>query len=161
MATDALLDHVDERRDVVIGDSLPLGHRGRIHGGAFPDEPGVGFGDDPELRLGLDRQELNFEPCGIARLVAEQAGHGLEGVTGDQGNAPPCRNCTRERTVPRPCGAFTGNERALGQPVEMGRDQTGPCQEGGRCIRRVPSTGPTEQSAFARTAARDSSSCWI
>ena len=52
--------------------------------------------DDPELRLGLDRQELNFEPRGIARLVAEQAGHGLEGVTGDQGNAPPCRICVAD-----------------------------------------------------------------
>ena len=81
---DALLHHVDEGGDVVVGDPLALLDRGRRRRGPLPHGGGVGGRDDAELGPGLDGQDLDLEPRAVAGLVGEEVGHGSEGVAGDQ-----------------------------------------------------------------------------
>ena len=60
--SDALLDHVDEGGDVVLGGALPLVDLGHGEVGPFPDGHGVGGGHHPELGPRLGGQDLDLQP---------------------------------------------------------------------------------------------------
>ena len=76
---DALLDDVDERGHVVVGDLLALEHVGHEdvvdHGRLGPAGRGLVRRHVAERRLGLGGQELDLEPHGEPGLVAEERRH--------------------------------------------------------------------------------------
>ena len=80
---DPLLDHVDERGDVVLGDELALLDRGDVEAGALAHRGRGVLRDDAELGPGLGGEDLDLEPGAEARLVGEEVGHLGQGVAGD------------------------------------------------------------------------------
>ena len=121
--TDALLHHVDEGGDVVLGGALPLedGLDGEI--GPFPDRHGVGGGHDPELGPGLGGQDLDLQPGAEPGLVGEEAGDLRQCVALYQGGPSSCRTLYEPetaRTRPigrvrrRSAGDAIGTRRAIG-----------------------------------------------
>ncbi len=87
-----LLDDVDERRDVVVGDALALLDRGGVDRCPAADRLGVGPRDHAELGPRLDGEELDLEPGGQPRLVGEQLGHLGQGVPTDQAGSFPSKS---------------------------------------------------------------------
>jgi len=72
---DALLHHVDEGGDVVLGGAFPLedGLDGEV--GPFPNGHRVGGGNHPQLGPGLGGQDLDFQPGAELRFVGEERRH--------------------------------------------------------------------------------------
>ena len=88
---DRLLDHVDERRGLVIGDGLPGPDGVDGEFGPFPDGGGVGGGDDPQLGPGFAREDLHLEPVLEPGLVGEETGDFRQCVAVYQGGPSSCR----------------------------------------------------------------------
>ena len=128
---DPLLDDVDEGRDIVLGGPLPLLDGGDVEAAALPDRRGCLGRDHAQLGLGLDGQQLDLEPGGVAGLVGEEIRHGCQGVSGDQGRVPPCRHCTCGTDVPR------GRHEGAGACTRSNRRR--PCKRARSTSRRVPS----------------------
>ena len=64
---DALLHHVDERGDVVLGDELALLDRVDVEAGPLAHRDRGVLRDDAELGPGLDGEDLHLEPRAEAR----------------------------------------------------------------------------------------------
>ncbi len=86
--TDALLHHVDERGDVVVGDLLPLEHGVDGEAGPLADRGGVLLRDHADLGPGFAREYLHLQPGAELGLVGEQRSHLGSGVAGDHGVGP-------------------------------------------------------------------------
>ena len=90
-AADALLDHVDEGRDVVLGDLLPLVDGGDVEIGPFADGHRIGGRDDPQLRPGLGGEDLDLQPGAEPGLIGEETGDLGQRVALYQGSPSSCR----------------------------------------------------------------------
>ena len=75
---DPLLDDVDERGDVVVGDPLALLDGRGVDARPLPDDGDRVGGDDAQLGLRLDGEQLDLEPRGVPGLVGEQLRHGCQ-----------------------------------------------------------------------------------
>ena len=75
---DPLLDDVDERGDVVVGDPLALLDGCGVDARPLPDDGDRLGGDDAQLGLRLDGEQLDLEPGGVPGLVGEQLRHGCQ-----------------------------------------------------------------------------------
>src|SRR5262245_61555445 len=123
---------VDEGGDVVAGDALALEDFRHGERGPFPAGPRVGVRDHPELGPRLDRQELDLEPVGQARVVRPDRGDLRHLVPRDHSFRPSARSslnfhsfaCISSSTTPRiwtaRIAAFTAASTptvAIGTPV--------------------------------------------
>ena len=90
-APDVLLDDVDERRGLVIGDRLAGTDLVEGEGGPLPDRHGVLDRDDAQLGPRLAGEDLDFQPGGEPRLVGEEPGDLRQGVALYQGSPSSCR----------------------------------------------------------------------
>ena len=103
---DALLYDVDERRHVVVGHLLPLGHLGHQHvvdhGRLGPARRGVLGRDDAQSGQGFGRQQLHLEPAGETGRVAEQRRHVRRRVPWDHDTAAAMswRICRPSQSIP-------------------------------------------------------------
>jgi hypothetical protein len=86
-SSDRFLDDVNKSREVVIGDPLALtdGNDERVvdYGRSCSAGDGVFGGDDPELRLCFDGEQLDLEVPAESRGVGPHLGHLRERVALD------------------------------------------------------------------------------
>ena len=77
--TDARLHHIDERRDIVVGDGFTIGHclhERVVHlRCSFAACGSIGGRHQPEFGMSIGGQQLDLEPSAHARRIAEHGRH--------------------------------------------------------------------------------------
>ncbi len=136
---DPLLDHVDERGGLVVGDGLPRPDRLEVEPGPFSDGRGVGRGHDTQLRPGFGGEDLDLEPRAEPGLVGEEVGDFARGVAVDHADPFSCRHSTSPITRREP---ITRSRRC----------RAGSTRPATRCTRprRRRETAPLRSSVRAR-----------